>query len=755
MVERLRDPQQAVVNYTGGRMGVSAVPGSGKTLTLSYLAAELVARLTEQKLEDEQEVLIVTFTNSAVNTFRRRIAERLQQERGMLPYVGYRVRTLHGLAHDIVRMRPGLVGLSEGFEILDERASSEVIHDIAERWLRANIDDLIYYVDPSYETGRVYSTLRKYGGDLIEKIAGEVIRLAKDNRWDPDTLRAALNELDRLPLDLPLAQIGIDLFVDYQRGLTYRGGVDFDDLVRLAMQALENDLGFLERLRVQWPYILEDESQDSSRLQNDMLRLLSGGENWVRVGDPNQAIFTTFTTADSNFLRQFLGEADVADQPLPHSGRSAREVIALANYLVEWANTDSIVAHLRDTFYRQHIEPTPPGDPQPNPDEGFVHIDYDPERQISSEEEMRRLVTSLARWLPEHPDWTVAVLVPENQRGFRVAEALKEADLPYEELLRSTTATRAVAEKLYRVLDVLAHPINPKKLAALYRGVWYPWQYGEAAAEGNEMLGGIEGWLGGLPAVEGLLWPGPEGDLLEVWDDAAVREDLARFRVQVQLWMAASSLPIDQLILTVARDIFTEQPDLALGYKLATVLRSIAQGAPSYRLRELSNELRLIASNQRRFLGFDDAAVGYEPKKGIVTIATIHAGKGLEWDRVYLLSVNTYSFPAAMPGDQYIAEKWYARGLPDMEEGQLNLQTEARKQVECLMEGRPDTYAEGEATKQARIDYAAERLRLLYVGITRARRDLILMWNTGRRADQRPAAALVALWHWWQGQIVA
>ena len=38
---------------------------------------------------------------------------------------------------------------------------------------------------------------------------------------------------------------------------------------------------------------------------------------------------------------------------------------------------------------------------------------------------------------------------------------------------------------------------------------------------------------------------------------------------------------------------------------------------------------------------------------------------------------------------------------------------------------------EGAATNQARLDYAAERLRLLYVGITRAKRDLIVTWNTG------------------------
>ncbi|NIP85784.1 MAG: UvrD-helicase domain-containing protein, partial [Planctomycetales bacterium] len=60
-----------------------------------------------------------------------------------------------------------------------------------------------------------------------------------------------------------------------------------------------------------WPYILEDEAQDSSRLQEEILRKLAGkGGNWVRVGDPNQAIFETFTTADPKYLRDFMAKAD-------------------------------------------------------------------------------------------------------------------------------------------------------------------------------------------------------------------------------------------------------------------------------------------------------------------------------------------------------------------------------------------------------------------------------------------------------------
>ena len=60
----------------------------------------------------------------------------------------------------------------------------------------------------------------------------------------------------------------------------------------------------------------------------------------------------------------------------------------------------------------------------------------------------------------------------------------------------------------------------------------------------------------------------------------------------------------------------------------------------------------------------------------------------------------------------------------------------------------------GDATVRARIDYAAERLRLLYVGITRAKRDLIVTWNTGRSPSGalQPAAPLLALHAWWEAR---
>jgi DNA helicase-2/ATP-dependent DNA helicase PcrA len=62
-----RPAQEQILAYTGGRMGVSAVPGSGKTFTLSLLAARLVERLAREGELADREVLVVTFTNSAVH----------------------------------------------------------------------------------------------------------------------------------------------------------------------------------------------------------------------------------------------------------------------------------------------------------------------------------------------------------------------------------------------------------------------------------------------------------------------------------------------------------------------------------------------------------------------------------------------------------------------------------------------------------------------------------------------------------------
>ncbi len=124
----------------------------------------------------------------------------------------------------------------------------------------------------------------------------------------------------------------------------------------------------------------------------------------------------------------------------------------------------------------------------------------------------------------------------------------------------------------------------------------------------------------------------------------------------------------------------------------------------------------------------------------------MHKAKGLEWDRVYLLAVNQYNFPSLDPDDEFISEKWFLRD-------NLNLQAETLAQLETILrDDLSNGRIEGAATAAARRDYAGERLRLLFVGITRAKRELIITWNLGRNEDLSAATPLKILMDYWKSR---
>jgi DNA helicase-2/ATP-dependent DNA helicase PcrA len=735
-----RPAQKQILAYQGGSLGISAVPGSGKTHTLSALAASLIR---SGRLGDEQEILIVTLVHSAVDNFTARIQDFLA-----LPInFGYRVRTLHGLAHDIVREKPAAVGLEDRFAILDEREADFIRKEAAVSWLQVHPDDLDEFLDPGLDESKRDWVHRKHLPDLVADIALAFIRSAKDNRLTPEKLS---HLLAAVPARLPLAEMGLAIYIDYQHALTYRGAVDFDDLIRLAIDLLENDAGYLERLRYRWPYILEDEAQDSSKLQEEILRLLAGpAGNWVRVGDPNQAIFETFTTASPEHLLNFIHEPEVDYKELPDSGRSQLSIIRLANQLIKWVNGDHPSVEVRNALTIPFIRPTPEGDPQPNPPDApdgikFIGRKYDPE------EEVEAVVRSIAGWLPEHGDSTVAVLVPRNQRGAEVIDALKLRQIDFVELLGSTASTRAAAGRLGDILSSLADPNSSARLSKAYLA----WRLGDDEAASNDYQVQIAGILRQCSQLETFVNPRHDHDwLADLQAEGLPPEALAElkeFRAIIRRWQGATVLPIDQMILTLSQDLFTAPNDLALAHKLALVLRQVSEDHSDWRLPELNGELGLIARNERRFLGFSEDDAGFDPSHhpGEVVVTTMHKAKGLEWDRVYLMSVNNYDFPSLQANDRYIAERWFVRD-------HLNLEAETLAQLKNILTS--DEYAwqaQGLATVQARQDYVRERLRLLYVGITRAKKELLLTWNTGRQGDLQPALPFSALKGWLEENMI-
>src|SRR5262245_12570019 len=155
---------------------------------------------------------------------------------------------------------------------------------------------------------------------------------------------------------------------------------------------------------------------------------------------------------------------------MPESGRSQQSIIDLANNLIDWVMNEHPIEVVQTALAPPYIEPVPPGDPQPNPenDRSAIHFVT---RRLTPEEETKAIVDSLTKWLPNNQDSTVAVLVPRNTRGVEVINALKAKNIECVEFLSSTSNTRAAAGALSNLISYLADPSSAAKLSKAYQ-IW-------------------------------------------------------------------------------------------------------------------------------------------------------------------------------------------------------------------------------------------------------------------------------------------
>ncbi|MDW8352572.1 MAG: ATP-dependent helicase [Anaerolineae bacterium] len=727
-------PQQAhIVNtYAGGRLAVSAVPGSGKTQTLAALAAHLLAR---GMVGPDAEILVVTFTNSAVENIKARI--RLALRDLGLGDDGFRVLTLHGLANAVVRERPDLAGVASDYHIDDELSSGRALSDAA-RWFTQQERDYWLSFLPSDLTQQQRYQLESEWFDETVRVAAEVTKLAKHLRLRPAEVRALIlgaGDAGREGIS-PFLRIGAVIYERYDRVLRAGSRLDFDDLIWAAIRALNNDDDFCRRLGRRWPFILEDEAQDSTPLQEEILALLSREHgNWVRVGDPNQAIMTTFTASDVRFFRAFKQRSDVRAMPLTVSGRSAPEIIALANRLVDWTTR----AHPEPDVRRQAlsadgiIQPTPPGDPQPNPVAGRIRLQaFD-----SEDAEAQKVAQSAVRFVLSAPDKTCAILSPTHAFGHRILRALAEIQARhpqralYQDQLRNAQPVRNVARVLAQAVRLCGQPTNTNALVELRSAMAEAGIGSSGDARDNRVKALLRS-----ARPERLLFPLPDA-APPLPAGLTLREDEARevyaLAALAAHWLRASVLPVDQLILAIAQQLFTQENDLAIAHSLAASLRRYMMLHPDALLADAARELDAIAANRQRYLSSSLIEAGFRPAAGQITLTTMHKAKGLEWDRVYLTCVDEVEFPHDASGE-FRGQVWYLAGHDPA--------LEARVQLEALA-GGASGWTEADLLRRARLEYIAERLRLLYVGITRARSDLFISYSRRRmERDNRLALAM-------------
>jgi DNA helicase-2/ATP-dependent DNA helicase PcrA len=340
-----------MVDWQSGSLAVSAVPGAGKSTGMAAAAAIAIARQYDQSSalprNVRRQLIVVTFTRSAVANIKLKIREYLKEEL-RLPQTGFVVHTLHGLALNIANRYPDLSGLQlENVTLITPNQSHRFIRTAVEQWINTHpgrysrLLEGIQFDGEETERLRRQSVLRT---EVLPELATTVIHEAKSSGLFPQDLR----EFSQQTTDeYEILSIAAGLYEQYQNLMRSRDFIDYDDMILAALRVLENENA--RRIEQNQVFaVFEDEAQDSSPLQTRLLTILATDShnpnqppNMIRVGDPNQAINSTFTPADPIYFRQFCKECDAQGRlvTMDQAGRSTKIIIDAANFVLEWVNS--------------------------------------------------------------------------------------------------------------------------------------------------------------------------------------------------------------------------------------------------------------------------------------------------------------------------------------------------------------------------------------------------------------------------------
>ena len=584
------DAQLEAITYLGGPLLVVAGAGSGKTRVLTYKIAYLLRQGYEP-----WSIMALTFTNKAAREMNERIARICSEETVRGLWSG----TFHSIFARMLRMESAYAGLPANYTIYDASDSRSLVKTLIKE---QGLDDKIY--KPSRVLGRISE-------------AKNQLVLPSQYAADRSVLRR--DEHDGMP-ELST------LYQQYQQRLRAAGALDFDDILLHTYLLLRDREEVRRKYRERFRFILVDEYQDTNKAQHRILSLLTTPESDICVvGDDAQSIYG-FRGADIDnilhFQQQYPGTKVVK---LECNYRSTQCIVEAAN---------SIIRHNEGQI----------------PKKVYAAGDVGDRIEVFSADSDRREAAQVARRIvnlhsgKRVPLSQIAILYRTNAQSRPFEEVLRSEGIPYRIYGGLSFYQRKEVKDLLAYFRLVA---NTDDEEAFRRIVNYPARgIGQVTLQKVNQAAALAGaslWSAAChPERYGVTLGAAAGGklaafcaLIENMREAARQQSVLRlaFTILEQSGMAAD-LAADHSTEGKARQ---ENIDALLGaIKNFEDEMLRAEGVGNVGLADFLATVSLLTDTD----GDDD-------NEERVSLMTIHAAKGLEFDAVFVTGMEDDLFPNA------------------------------------------------------------------------------------------------------------
>jgi ATP-dependent DNA helicase Rep len=558
--------------------------------------------------------------------------------------------------------------------LVGARASKDLLiatfHSLGVRLLREDGERL--GLKPKFsilDADDVLGVLRDAGGTNDAKLARSwqwTISLWKNNGLTPDQAEAAAQDDDE--------RIAARVMRLYEERLLAYSAVDFDDLISLPLKLLQTD----EDTRLKWQrklrHVLVDEYQDTNATQYDLLKALVGQDGiFTAVGDDDQSIYGWRGATIENLKRLPLDYPNLKVIPLEQNYRSTSAILTAAN---------NVIALNPKIFQKKLWSDLGEGEP--------VKVVESDQEEHEAERAATRILAIRANTTGEYTgitEWKdFAILYRANHQSRKLEEALRKAQIPYKVSGGQSFFDRAEIKDLCGWLRLL---VNQDDDPAFLRAVTTP-----KRGIGHTTLAGLSDFAGKWRvSLFEALFQESLGTALSAKAIGSLHE-FGRYvnDLEYRARQTVGAEAARPMLLEWLTDIGYEQhlldneenPKVAAA-RWSNVLDFIDWVAKRCG-GEIDNDGGMTVETQKKSVLEVAQSISVilslaergDQDQNLVTLSTLHASKGLEWPHVVLVGVNEGTLP-------------FKRDEEDMTAERLE-----------------------------------EERRLMYVGITRARRTLLV-----------------------------